>query len=215
MEIKYHDDFEWQNQYPAAHAAQTKQIEEDLLFELPIGSTIENGKVVIPKHINGDVHINHRTIFETIIEKSPESVFEVGFGYGNNLVGINRILPKIKLHGCDISYRQHYEAKQRYGECNSFDLVVSDFLELDIPDNSFDFVFSQAVIMHMSTERAMKSLEKMVRISKKWIMSTDGGLKIPNIRDFIQSFGKVTFLDDIATKYWTHYFIPPFIIEKI
>ena len=54
----------------------------------------------------------------------------------------------------------------------------------------------------------------MVKISKKWIMSTDGGLCIPNIREFISQFGKVTFYDDIATEHWTHYSIPPFLIEK-
>jgi hypothetical protein len=45
-------------------------------------------------------------------------------------------------------------------------------------------------------------------------MSTDGGLCIPNIREFISQFGKVTFYDDIATQYWTDYFVPPFLIEK-
>lgn len=212
-DIKQHDDFEWQNVYPASHLQQTQQLEQSILFELPPDVIIVDGKIVIP---NGDkdMHINPRIIFEKIIEVSPQSVFEVGFGYGNNLVGIHRLLPQIELNGCDISWKQHYMALQRYGECKKFQLIVGDFLELDIPDNSFDFVYSQAVIMHMSTERAMIALEKMVRISKKYVMSTDGGLTIPNIREFLQTLGKVTFYDEIAEKYWTHNNICPFLIEK-
>jgi ubiquinone/menaquinone biosynthesis C-methylase UbiE len=211
--IKLQDDYEWQNVYPASHFQQTQQLEQSILFELPPDVIIVDGKIVIP---NGDkdMHINPRIIFEKIIEVSPQSVFEVGFGYGNNLVGIHRLLPQIELNGCDISWKQHYMALQRYGECKKFQLIVGDFLELDIPDNSFDFVYSQAVIMHMSTERAMIALEKMVRISKKYVMSTDGGLTIPNIREFLQTLGKVTFYDEIAEKYWTHNNICPFLIEK-
>ena len=215
-EVKYHDDFEWQSQYPIAHHAQTHDIETngDFLFELPRHSSIENGKVKIPSYYTKDLHINHRFLFETIIEKNPETVFEVGCGYGNNLVGIKRLLPEIKLFGCDISDKQLYVATQRYYECKEFGLMLGDFLELNIPKDSFDLVFSQAVLMHMSTNRAMKALEKMVDISNKWIVSTDGGLVIPNIREFLASLGKVTFFDDIAEKYWTDYFVPPFIIEK-
>jgi ubiquinone/menaquinone biosynthesis C-methylase UbiE len=215
--VKLQDDFEWQNVYPSAHFQQTQQLEQDILFEIPIGSIIENGKVHIST-IGKDIHINHRMIFEKIIEVLPQSVFEIGFGYGNNLVGIHRLLPQIELSGCDISWKQHYMALQRYEECKKFNLVVGDFLELDIPDNSFDFVFSQAVLMHMSTERAMRSLEKMVRISKKYIMSTDGGLVIPNIREFLQTLGKVDFIcydKDIEQKYAHINNISPFVIEKI
>lgn len=213
-DIKYQDDFEWQNVYPAAHYQQTQQLGQDILFELPQGSTILNSKIIIPPSYTKNIHINHRLILETIIEKQPQSVFEIGFGYANNLYNINMLLPNIQLHGCDISYKQYHMAKQRYPICSQFDLSVGDFLELDIPENSFDFVFSQAVIMHMSTQRAMQALEKMVKISKKWIMSTDGGLKIPDIRNFIQQFGKTTFYDDIAEKYWTCHSISPFLIEK-
>jgi ubiquinone/menaquinone biosynthesis C-methylase UbiE len=215
MNIKIQDDYEWQNVYPASHFQQTQQMENDgTLFELPVNVQIINNKVFIP--IPGkDIHINHRIIFEKIIELKPKSVFEVGFGYGNNLVGIHRLLPEIELSGCDISWKQHYMALQRYPECKNFNLIVGDFLELDIPDNSFDFVYSQAVIMHMSTERAMLALEKMVRISKKYVMSTDGGLVIPNIREYIQSLGNTTFYDEIAKKYWTHNNISPFLIEKV
>ena len=213
--IKLQDDYEWQNVYPASHLQQTQQIEQkDELFELPIDVKIVNGKIFIP-NTTKDIHINQKIILEKIIEVLPQSVFEVGFGYGNNLIGIHRLLPEVELNGCDISWKQHYMALQRYGECKKFQLIVGDFLELDIPDNSFDFVFSQAVLMHMSTERAMLALEKMVRISKKYVMSTDGGLTIPNIREFICSLGKATFYDEIAEKYWTHNNICPFLIEKV
>ena len=217
-QIKFSDDFEWQEIYPAAHAQQTQSLESDILFEVPQEAFINtghcsNGKIVIP-NTTKDIHINHRTIFETIYKLKPKSVFEVGFGYGNNLVSIHRLMPDIEICGCDISWKQAQVACSRYIECADFNLMIGDFLELDIPENSFDFVFSQAVIMHMSTYRAKKALKKMVSISKKYIMSTDGGLCIPDIRNFLESLGKVTYYDDIATKHWTDYFVPPFVIEK-
>ena len=212
-QIKFSDDFEWQEVYPAAHAQQTQSLESDILFEVPKEAFINKDKIVIP-NTHKDIHINHRIIFEKIIEVAPKNVFEVGFGYGNNLVSIHRLMPDIEINGCDISWRQAQTACNRYEECTDFNLVVGDFLELNIPENSFDFVFSQAVLMHMSTFRAKQALKKMVAISKKYVMSTDGGLCIPNIRNFLESLGKVTYYDNIATEHWTDYFVPPFLIEK-
>lgn len=214
--VKLYDDCDWQNIYPAAHVKQTIEIEDSgSIMEVPLGTTIVDGKIILST-TDKTIHPNHIYIMEKIAELLPSNIFEVGFGYANNLVNIDRILPNINKSGCDISWKQHYTALRRYKECANFNLVVGDFLELDIPNNSFDFVFSNAVLMHMSTERAMTSLIKMINISKKYVLLLEGGLYIQEKERFISNFPKIILDIDFADRVWGNtYKNPPILIEKI
>jgi len=214
MEPKISDDYEWQTQYPNDHAWQTQYIEKqlNLLFELPLDSVVKDGKIQLPY---GKMHENHILLYETILEKNPQSVFEVGFGYGNHLYSLKKLMPQLDINGCDISWKQKQVCLERYPMLQSYShkLIVDDFLELTIDENSYDFVYSQAVLMHMSTERAKKALAKMCAISKKYVMSLDNGLIIPDYETFLPTLGNVTYYKDFAYKYWDVYCIFPFIIE--
>jgi len=211
---KLKDDYEWQNQYPNDHAWQTQYLEKNLnlCFEIPPYFSVDNGKINI---YNGKMHENHILLYETILKINPLNVFEVGFGYGNHLYSLKKLLPQLNINGCEISYKQKFMALNRYPLLQNVEqnLLLGDFLLLSIPNSVFDIVYSQAVLMHMSTQRAKQAIEKMCNISTKYVMSIDGGLILPDYETFLPQFGKVTYLKDFADKYWDSYVIPPFIIE--
>jgi ribosomal protein RSM22 (predicted rRNA methylase) len=214
MNNKLYDDFDWQNVYPYAHYNQTVELEKDHQFDLPKEHTIIDGKLI---YSGKPLVKNAEWLYEKVYELRPSSIFEVGFGYCNHLLSINRMMPEIKLSGCDISYYQFSNGYRKYGEelkilQEKSKLFIGDFTEISI-DEKYDLVYSQAVVMHMSTEKAMRAITKMCSISKKYVICLDGGLIIPNIRNWLETLGKVTYFDDWADQYWTHNNISPFIIE--
>ena len=214
MNIKPQDDFDWQNVYPYAHYNQTQELEKEHHFDLPLDHKIDGGKLT---YSGKPLVKNAEWLYEKIYELNPSTIFEVGFGYCNHLLSIHRMLPKIQLSGCDISYYQFANGLRKYGEelrqlQLQSSLFIGDFTEINI-DKKYDLVYSQAVVMHMSTEKSMKAIEKMCSISQKYVICLDGGLVIPNIRDWLEQFGKVTYFDEWANEFWTHNNISPFIIE--
>ncbi len=220
MEIKLEDDYNWygwQTLYPRLHAEQVKRIEEgrepDLpasLLELGNDFKVEDGKLIFKdKKLVPSLTL----LYEICLKFNPKSIFEVGFGYCNNLVSIKKLLPNISINGCDIAQAMYDAAKKRYGDLlNNFNLRIGDFLLLDI-NEKFDLVYSQAVVMHLSTERAKESIKKMCKISNKYVVVFDGALQIPDLKSFVSQFGKVTYFDEWAKKHWPESIVPPFIIE--
>ena len=212
--MKYNDDFDWQSVYPAAHKQQTLELEQEHQFDLPKEHQVVGNKLI---YDGKPLVKNAEFLYEKIYELKPKSVFEVGFGYCNHLLSIKRLLPDIRLSGCDISYNQFNNGYIKYGDelrqlIKTSDLYIGDFLKLDL-NKTFDLVYSQAVVMHMSTERAMKAIQKMCSISNQYVLCLDGGLIIPDIRRWLETLGKVTYFDDFAEQYWTSHNISPFIIE--
>lgn len=214
VQYKHHDDCDWQQVYPVAHQRDMIEIEQSNQFDLPKQHQIINGKLV---YEGKPLLSNHQWLYEKIYELQPQSAFEVGFGYANHLLSINRMMPNIELSGCDIAYAQFYNGAQKYPELEEFiqkyKLIIGDFININI-DKKYDLVYSQAVLMHMSTERAMSALQKMCLISNKYVVCLEGGVAIPDVKNWITQFGKVTIFDDWAKENWTsEYNIGPFIIE--
>lgn len=211
MHVKQVDDFEWQRQYPAAHAAQTIDLESKNRFELPEKFDVSADGTIT--YDDPPLIDNLQFLYEQVYKLQPKTVFEVGFGYCNHLVSLNRLLPDTQFSACDISTSQMDGAYKRYGaKLADFELFISDFLLFNT-SKKYDLVYSQAVVMHMSTERSMQAIEKMCELSNKYVLSLDGGLVIPNIRGWLETLGKVTFFDDFADKYWSSNNICPFLIE--
>ena len=192
------DDYDWKDEYPKFHSSQTKTLKKNgVPFDI---STIKNTKMSKAK----------LEMFRFIIAKNTQSVFEVGFGYGNNLISIKNMIPNISINGCDISQKQYKEAIKMYPSLESENLKVYDFVKEDT-NGKFDIVFSNAVVMHLSENRARKAIEKMCKISNRYIFCCDGKLKykIKDLDTFLPKFGKVTFLKDI----WKQADNQPFYIE--
>lgn len=116
--------------------------------------------------------INHRNTTVKLLEKiNPESVLELGCGYGDNLLFIRNSFPNVKLVGTDIDKPRILFAKKA---CNGKDIEIieQDILNIDFPDKSFDVVLIDAVLLmiELSTEQIKEIIGKTAKIAKKAII---------------------------------------------
>jgi len=157
-------------------------------------------------------------LFDLVHKLQPQTIFEIGFGYANNLLAISKIIPNAKLYGCDISYLQYVNGSNKYGnQLKNMNLTVSDFLEYK-SDIKFDFMFSNAVLMHMATEKAKQCIIKaynMLNDNGKFLI-LDGLLLLEDhIKFFRDNFGtNVEFYTEFAEKYWKNANLEPILISK-
>lgn len=207
--VKTQDDYNW-DFYPQVHYAQTLDLinNQGLMFQLPENPIVKDGKI----DKSYKIHANHRLIYEFVLNNDIKSVFEIGCGYANHLVSLYRLNNNLHLAGCDISDKQIEFAKMRYEEVKNFDIAICDFINFE-PTRKYDLVYSQAVLLHLSTDRVKRCIEKMCKLSNKYVLFLDGGMALPDFKNWLKQFGRVEFLWEFSKKYWTHWNIPATIIE--
>ncbi len=97
-------------------------------------------------------------------------------------------MPNAEIAGCDISQTQIDFGKAfsdlPYSIINN--LRVLDFTGPVPLDKKYDFVFTQAVIMHLSTENARKFLRNMAAIGNKYIFLIEGVRNHENWYDLVK-----------------------------
>jgi len=204
---KLNDDYNWDVEYPSYHLWQTKDIlsrgEQFFLKRFEI----------VNDEIIANIHINQKFIYEFCLKNNPSSIYEVGFGYGNHLVNIYKVMKdKPRMAGCDRCRDQYINAR-KFHNINQYgiEFTIGDFTEIDVHEK-YEFVYSNAVLMHMSTEKAKQCIEKMCNISTKWVMVLDGKLPISNAEEFCSKFGRVTMFNEFWS-IWTENNTVPILIE--
>ncbi len=132
------------------------------------------------------LHPNHKLIYETIYHLKPDSVSEIGFGAGHHLANIQKILPHIKISGCELLESQMKLALLRHPELrSSAHLCHHDITTSPAPEKA-DLVFTQAVIMHIQKDgRHLGALRNIFHASKKYVL-------------LMESWSKHNFYEDIV-----------------
>ena len=100
----------------------------------------------------------------------PESILEIGCGYGANLVNLSGHFPHALLAGIDVSAAAVAGARA-FPELLGADLRVHD-LDKPLPfdDNRFDVVISDAVLMFFTEKRLLPVLDELLRVSKSGVI---------------------------------------------
>lgn len=170
--MRQNDNRNW-TAYPAEYA---KQIIEDIMpvhdmFITNIDDDIETGNLIFADNL----HTNWMDLYNTIFKLQPDTVFEVGCGSGQHLANIQTILPDATIAGCDINSEQINFGKnilnidpKIYQNVQTFDFSLST-----VPQSlgkTFDIVYSQAVLMHLSHSNAYHCLKNMIKISNKYVI---------------------------------------------
>lgn len=124
---------------------------------------------------NDNVHPHIKALCDSVLESGAASVFECGCAGGHNLACIRHILPKIAVGGCDRSKSQIVAAgvkinvpffvRERLLVCN---LVTASPDEVEAL-GKFEYVFTNAVLMHIPYDDALAFLRNMAKISTKII----------------------------------------------
>jgi SAM-dependent methyltransferase len=167
---KTRDDFDWQS-YTDHYQFELSQIyKEHSLILNKNDYLFAGGELKINKNIK-PLHPNHRILYETILQLSPNSVFELGCGGGDHLHNISVLDPKIQLYGVDISPKQIKLLHQRHKDLKA--TVEPLDITLPHPDGSpvADIAYTQAVIMHIKTgNNHLRALENLFKYAKKQVI---------------------------------------------
>lgn len=174
------DEYEW-DKYTCEYAQQ---------YQKMVLTAGENGSDFLLKNWSatngllnfGDkLHSNWKEIYQAVYSVTPSSVFECGCGGMYHLLNVRALMPGVKLGGCDLLKTQiDFGAKQF--------LVPPDILSgvriLDFSKDGaaqelgiWDFVFSQAVVMHLSTDKALQFIRNMSLIAGKAFVLMEGHRK--------------------------------------
>ncbi|MCB9358488.1 class I SAM-dependent methyltransferase [Candidatus Woesearchaeota archaeon] len=116
-------------------------------------------------------HPHRKILIDGISKLKPGSVLEIGCNCGPNLSLLRKKYPKVKLTGIDINPEAIQHGRNLFREDKNTDLIVgkADVMKR-FEDNSFDVVFSDAVLIYIGPDKIDSILCEMLRISKKGIV---------------------------------------------
>jgi len=125
-----------------------------------------------------NLHNNWKEIYHQIHRLKIKSVFECGCGASLHLRNIKEIHPNVIVNGCDYSSSQ-INLGFKYYNIGDYEfskrLVVKDLTNKYGLDNlgKHEFVYTQAVTMHLAYDKALKFLSNMKELSTKYILLTE------------------------------------------
>jgi SAM-dependent methyltransferase len=122
-----------------------------------------------------NLHPNWKEIYNFVIEHDIKSVFECGCGSGQHLKNINIIKPSVELYGCDLLETQINFGKNQlkidpFIFKNISVMNLTDSTLYKKVDRTFELVYTQAVIMHLNTDKAISFITNMLRLSSKYVL---------------------------------------------
>lgn len=199
--IRNKDDFEW-SEYNKEYSKQISEIEKQNTLILPDGKySIVEGKIVLESSLL-PLHPNHKLLYETIYDLKPGSLLEVGFGCGDHLANIQKILPETEINGCDLLESQMRFLLARHPELKTnANLFVYD-ITISPPNIKVDLVYTQAVIMHIQrNNRHLNTLRNLFHASKKCIVLMENWSRHNFYNDVIKISREPDFPWDICKIY--------------
>ena len=169
---KLHDDFIWDSYSEDYYE---REMVDVLQSRDGLDMIIENSEVKNCEAIFKDnLHPNWCELYHQVVKLGVSSVFECGTGCGHHLINIKKLCPSIEINGCDYSKKQ-IDLGYKHFNLREYDfsdrLFVKDFTEdLDTGDiQPHEFVFTQAVTMHLAYEKAKKFIRNMGSVSSKYV----------------------------------------------
>jgi SAM-dependent methyltransferase len=116
-----------------------------------------------------EVNQSHFWLLERTKRISPQSILEVGCGFGKNIKLLDKNTTRpTKFFGLDISESMVKKAKT-YMPKNAF-FLCGDILNLPFPDSCFDLVFTHGSLMHVSPENLPQAIQEIRRTAKNDII---------------------------------------------
>jgi SAM-dependent methyltransferase len=185
------DEYNWEN-YTKEYSAQVLDMEKNSGIN---GSDflVKNWEIIDGKLIFHDnVHENWEGIYSAVHRCAPKTVFECGCGGMYHLKNIKTMFPDIEVAGCDLLQSQIDFGAKKFDIPDEIlqKVQVCDFSRAGATNNfdTYDFVFSHAVIMHISHNRAVKFFANMLSIAKKYVFLIEA--EQHNYMDLLCSIGQ-------------------------
>ena len=168
--------------------------EEEIFWEGDFGNQYTNRN-------NEGLIINNVSLFKTILKNiSINSIFEIGFNRGLNLLALNQIDKNILLNGLEIN-NYAFNLTKNIGICNKiFNTSVLNFDEKE----KYDLVFTKGVLIHINPDKLDDVYQKMYELSNKYILIAEyysRDVREINYRGNENKLFKRDFCGEIMTKY--------------
>ena len=112
----------------------------------------------------------HKDFLKEILKRKPKTALEAGCG--SAIMSIFLSMTGIHVTACD----RDEAVLQKAGKIaeswkTRVDFSKQDLLHLDFPDDTFDLIFSQGVLEHMTDEAIQKSCREILRVGQTFIFS--------------------------------------------
>jgi SAM-dependent methyltransferase len=115
------------------------------------------------------VHPHRTLLLEAMVNLFPfKSILEIGCNCGPNLALFKDYFFEARLAGLDINEQVIEKAENLLR--GRVELKVGSFMELPWPDDSFDVVVSDAVLLYASPSEITQALNEINRVAKKAIV---------------------------------------------
>lgn len=118
-------------------------------------------------------HPHRAYLVETIADLNPASVLEIGCNCGPNLRMLARKLPDCRLTGIDINNEAVEKGNEwlRIEGIPNIHLMVGRADDLStFSDDSFDVVFTDALLIYIGPDKINSVIREMVRVTRKKIV---------------------------------------------
>jgi hypothetical protein len=186
MSQKLNDEYVWTN-YTKEYSGQLKQIEGEDGQTFFITEFKESDGEIIFKD---PLHPNWKELYAAVYDLKPESIFECGFGGCYHLKNISKILPDAKISGTDLLQTQMDFGVEfsKIPDSIKDNMCVMDFSQTSLKHDvgQHEFVYSQAVVMHLNTEKGKQFLKNMGKISSKYVFLMEGYKNHENFFDMVK-----------------------------
>jgi SAM-dependent methyltransferase len=188
MGAKVFDDFPWKTYTVDDYGPQHEEIEKT--YSLLV-SNLESKSATSLDGLS-ELMPGVRELYRSIIDLDAVRILEVGAGSGLNLINLSQLLPDRNFFGVEL-----LESQVKLGKSTFKDLfpesriIVSDFInDYKSDPNSFELVFTNAVVMHLSKGKAIKMIEKMINISGKFVLLHENIESSHNYRSILEKIQK-------------------------
>lgn len=168
--MKTYDCFDWENYTQSHYEKEMLMLIQQHNLDLIIKNFLNNENEI---EFRDNLHPNWKELYHRVNKLDVKSVYECGCGCAHHLINIFKIKNNIEIGGCDYSQNQINLGK-KYFDLDKYEFskklkVIDLTKELESVDETYEFVFTQAVVMHLSHDRAIKFLSNMGKLSNKYI----------------------------------------------
>lgn len=168
---KMSDDYDWPS-YTEIYARQTADMQGEKTDFLVKDSYVNSDGHIVFKD---NLHQNWKELYKQAIERNVSEVFECGAGPGYHLHNIRKLSKEeINVYGVELLQTQIDFGKNVMGVDPSIENCV-ELVDFSIPCASclfnykYEFVYTQAVTMHLSHHKAVEFIRNMANISSKYV----------------------------------------------
>lgn len=172
--MKTHDEYDWA-QYTPEYEQQLSDIKQKDKQDFFITRFDAAADEIV---FYDNLHPNWMEIYSTAWRLRPKRIVEAGCGACYHLKNLRFILPDSEIYGIDLLESQ-IEFGKKFSDLP--DDIANNLMICDLTDPSlfispslYDFIFTNAVIMHLSTDHAMNFLKNLWRMRPASILLVEG-----------------------------------------